>query len=649
MQIKSKYVYSALIFLMVFCCRLKSSAEELSWGNAEEEKGTVYVYCENCKFELRDENALFLIEGEETNYPYQLPRTISFNYNKTETDMYGKEYSHLVTRTVPIKGIVIDRKLYGSYVIPPNSLITIIEVSNLFSATSDDLHIAIQKKDSPNIKIGHYVSGIEKLFQIYYQSVQYQQLRSYCDSYYPKNRQPEFQFYTGTIQYELNGGENPEGQPSVYVIGQETELKDPTRKDYVFKGWYTTPDFQNQSRMTNIPESQDGMITLYAKWEYSVALIREGVRYLIGADHSVSVQPGDYFGQIVIAEQVSYNGTDYPVTSISPTAFSGSLITMLTIPKSVRKIGKGAFTDCERFTDLYLNSMTMTLGNDFPKTINLHTYADAAAYRSYAAEGYTGSLIPYSSRILYQLNDGVNHPSNPDQYLWNSYLELKEPTRDGYVFAGWYLDASFQQNSRIQVIHEEVYRNIVLYAKWIAVPGHSVTDQTKTFDEGTNKSSTTESSQDSDGTHANSTEQGNFTKETRSDTEIISQGDPTRTGTDETTQEASSMLSSPKTAEIKSVTQYDKPVIESYVIKKTKKNRIMVKAVLVNASGCQMKYSLNKGFKSKKTVTVQLKKNKLTTGKLKKGKTYYIKLRAYRKNGKKKQYGAWTIVTRIKL
>ena len=104
----------------------------------------MYVYCEKCKFELRDENALFLIEGEETNFPYQLPNTISFNYNQTGTDLYGKEYSHLVTRTVPVKGIMINPKLYGAYVIPKNSRITTIEVSGLYSAATDDLHIEIQ-------------------------------------------------------------------------------------------------------------------------------------------------------------------------------------------------------------------------------------------------------------------------------------------------------------------------------------------------------------------------------------------------------------------------------------------------------------------------------------------------------------------------
>ncbi len=650
MRIQDRYFYLLLLLMMLFCFQTVSRAEELKWGNAEDEQGQIYVYYDHCKYEYKNESILFLVEGEEDDSLYQLPDAISFSYNRTDKDANGREYSHLVVRTVPVKGITISRKLKGTYLITAQSQITVIDVSKLYNAASDMLHFEIQKREGLNIELDHYVKGIEKLFTIYFRSVQYQRLRSYCSRYYTNGTVPEYQFFQGDIEYITNGGDNPPDQPAAYVIGQQTALKDPLRKDHVFLGWYTTPDFQNQSRMDYIPDSQEGKVTLYAKWEYSVKLARDGVQYLIGADHSASVQPGEYSGHIVIAEQISYNGTDYPVTSIAAGAFAGSGITMLTLPGSIRMIGDAAFTGCDLFTDLYLDSMTMTLGEAFPKTVNLHAYADSAAYQSYAAEGYTGNLIPYSSKVQYLLGGGINHPDNPEQYYWNSYLVLQEAQREGYVFAGWYLDASFQRSSRIQVIHEERYHDVVLYAKWVPIPGRVPEAGITTTEE-----TASHSQEEADG--------GFGTGEPWTDGKQPAQEEnkDSQTGTKDTaatgqaggvtTTETDSRVNQHelKTAEIKSESQYEKPVIASYVIKKTKKNRISVKAALINASGCQVKYSLSKKFKGRKTITSKLKKKQMTITKLKKGKTYYVKLRAYRKVGKKVIYGTWSIVSKIKL
>lgn len=43
--------------------------------------------------------------------------------------------------------------------------------------------------------------------------------------------------------------------------------------------------------------------------------------------------------------------------------------------------------------------------------------------------------------IKYNLNGGTNHPDNPTSYAsgWESKLELKDPSREGYEFLGWYV------------------------------------------------------------------------------------------------------------------------------------------------------------------------------------------------------------------
>ena len=68
---------------------------------------------------------------------------------------------------------------------------------------------------------------------------------------------------------------------------------------------------------------------------------------------------------------------------------------------------------------------------------------------------------------------------------------------------------------------------------------------------------------------------------------------------------------------------------------------------VTGAKGYQLQYALNKKFKKKKSV--QTKKTKYTIKKLKKKKTYYIRVRAYKMNGRKKVYGKWSTVKKVKI
>ena len=83
-------------------------------------------------------------------------------------------------------------------------------------------------------------------------------------------------------------------------------------------------------------------------------------------------------------------------------------------------------------------------------------------------------------------------------------------------------------------------------------------------------------------------------------------------------------------------------------VSKHKKGRKLVVCwnAVKGAKGYQLQYALNKKFKKKKSI--QTKKTKYTIKKLKKKKTYYIRVRAYKMNGKKKVYGKWSKVKAVK-
>ncbi len=72
--------------------------------------------------------------------------------------------------------------------------------------------------------------------------------------------------------------------------------------------------------------------------------------------------------------------------------------------------------------------------------------------------------VPYN--ITYKLNKGKNNASNPSTY-YGKKITLKNPSRKGYAFAGWYTDAKFKK--KIKTIESNAQCDYTLYAKWTKV------------------------------------------------------------------------------------------------------------------------------------------------------------------------------------
>lgn len=69
-----------------------------------------------------------------------------------------------------------------------------------------------------------------------------------------------------TITYKLNGGKNHKKNLKTYTVTSKTiKLANPSRKGYVFKGWYS--DKKCTKKVTSIKKGSTGKITLYAKWK----------------------------------------------------------------------------------------------------------------------------------------------------------------------------------------------------------------------------------------------------------------------------------------------------------------------------------------------------------------------------------------------
>ena len=92
--------------------------------------------------------------------------------------------------------------------------------------------------------------------------------------------------------------------------------------------------------------------------------------------------------------------------------------------------------------------------------------AQAGADGEDGANG-NGGGASVEHKITYELNGGTNSPYNPNLFLEYLTVNLKNPTRDGYCFAGWYENADFSGNRIKGWEIGEKRTDVTLYAKWI--------------------------------------------------------------------------------------------------------------------------------------------------------------------------------------
>lgn len=273
------------------------------------------------------------------------------------------------------------------------------------------------------------------------------------------------------ISYVLDGGSNSKENPTKMGLDDAPfTLADPVKKGYNFLGWYTSNKFQKQvTILQNIKQA----MTLYAKWEMG--------EYTLSFDENGGDAPVD---------SISFNintQKNLPVPTRTGYTFAGWYNTD---GKKVTSLSRGSAGDmtlkAEWKAIKYSIKYNMNGGKNHthnPLTYDIDTYYDfddstyfplregydfdgwylEAAFLTKYTELTTGStgnltlyakwnIIPYN--ISYDLNDSTEYPA--ENALGNrtvndvsQSLTLKNPTRPGYKFAGWY-DVNGKKVSGIQ-------------------------------------------------------------------------------------------------------------------------------------------------------------------------------------------------------
>lgn len=80
-----------------------------------------------------------------------------------------------------------------------------------------------------------------------------------------------------SITYLMNGGENPEGNPTRFTFGDHLTFKDPTREGYTFLGWTVNDSYEPKKQMGLYPGKRD--LEIEAHWKSDTPVTTHRVWY----------------------------------------------------------------------------------------------------------------------------------------------------------------------------------------------------------------------------------------------------------------------------------------------------------------------------------------------------------------------------------
>lgn len=247
---------------------------------------------------------------------------------------------------------------------------------------------------------------------------------------------------------------------------------------------------------------------------------------------------------------------------------------------------------------------------------------------------------------VYNLSFNTNGAAPIAGYTVRSDLDLvlpKDPVRENYTFGGWFTDSALTQKFDAA---KKLTKDTVLYAKWII----NQTDNTITAkdifkDYSTKKQTVKLNAKVNGGAKLTYTSNNKKVKVDGSGKVTI----PAKfVGTVKLT------IKSAETDKYRAATKTVTLTVTSSKTKLTKATALKKSAKLTwkkisNADGYEITYANNKDFKKAKKVTVKKTLTSTTIKKLTSKKTYYFKIRTYKKSGSKKIYSDYSAVKKVKI
>lgn len=246
----------------------------------------------------------------------------------------------------------------------------------------------------------------------------------------------------------------------------------------------------------------------------------DGIFYNINGDEAIVTFKGEssrdysdeYRGDVILPENVTFEGKTYPVTTIGRYAFDLNYnIKSITIPNSVKKIEELAFQKCSGLTELHLpNSVThiadyafvfcdniikATIPNNLD-SLGIFPFQDCSSLRSATIPACITDIVWgmfYGCKKLESVTILGNIVSI-DQYAFNSCEVLESITIPGDVksigsfsfyrckaLTSIYLTAALPPTADSNVFSKDTYTNATLYVPVGSIGAYAMADVWSNF------------------------------------------------------------------------------------------------------------------------------------------------------------------------
>lgn len=280
-----------------------------------------------------------------------------------------------------------------------------------------------------------------------------------------------------TVMFHSNGGTNIDPLRNVLHGTQIDEPEQPKKRGFIFDGWYTDPDFADESMYQFGVKSIQSNLNLYAKWlpYYPIITFISNVKSIAIDSQTVKFNAVLAMPQTPYAEGYTFAGYYADAGMTSEFDFSQNIVTdtKIYVKWNINKYdvffetngGVAVEKQTVEYNSLVGKPTTTKVGYtfvgwykdvDFNQVFDFNTETVKKSFTLYAK----WQINKYD--VFFETNGGVKIEKQTVDY--NSKLEKPSVSKAGHTLIGWYKDPDFTQAYDFNA--ENVTGSFTLYAKW---------------------------------------------------------------------------------------------------------------------------------------------------------------------------------------